>query len=233
MTMAQRQFRAPAGAVPIPFANKIAILGNSIIAQNMPWNQAAQPVWIPGTSYASGASIVPPSQNLVGGYKHLEYHASAGTSGTIEPIWPSVVGGTVTDNGITWTAFSRGDQSAFLAGYWTLAQCLSGQRLDEVWMGGYSSQQSPAILSRLPAALAANPDIIYFANMFENDCWPGSAPAPGTILANWNAFAASADYVRALGKRVMVNTVMPNGSIDASAVLLDIRPEMEQKRGIG
>lgn len=201
-----------------PYANKIAILGNSIVGQNNPLNASGHGTWAANTIYSPGTLVVPNVFNFVGGYRHLKYSSSGGTSGTVEPIWPTVIGGTVVDGGITWTAQARTDETGYGWGFWTFAQMLSGQRLEEVWFGGLSGKQSPDILKNLPAALAADPDVVYFAAMFENDCWPGSAPSLSGILANWNAFVGQADSVRNSGKRVMLNTVLPNGSIDGSGV---------------
>jgi hypothetical protein len=197
-----------------PYANKIALLGNSIMAQNLPVANAGQTFWTELTAFGAGLIAVPNAYNLVGGYKHLQYVSSGGTSGPVEPIWPAVVGGTVIDGSITWTAQARTDITAFGMGGWTFAQMLSGQRLDEVWMGGFGGRRSTYILKNLPAALAANPEIVYFASMFENDM---QDTTPAVILANWNNFTAQADYVRSLGKRVMLDTLLPNGGLDASS----------------
>lgn len=71
--------------------------------------------WLPNQSVAnSGGStyifMVPSfyyqSQNLGGGYV-FSSPASSGTTGTSEPSWPTSIGGTVTDNGITWTCVAQ------------------------------------------------------------------------------------------------------------------------------
>ena len=197
-----------------PYANKIALLGNSIMAQNLPSAAGGQTSWTELTAFPAALRAVPKAYNLVGGYKHLEYVSSGGTSGPVEPVWPTTAGGTVLDGSITWTAQARTDLTAYGMGGWTFAQMLSGQRLDEVWMGGFGGRRSTYILSNLPAALAANPDIVYFASMFENDM---QDTTPAVILANWNNFVKQADYVRSLGKRVMLDTLLPNGGLDASS----------------
>ncbi|HEX2795990.1 MAG TPA: hypothetical protein VHN38_02815, partial [Immundisolibacter sp.] len=215
MTIEQRKWRGGQYSTPVlPFANKIALLGNSIMAQNLPVANAGQTFWTELTAFGAGLIAVPNAYNLVGGYKHLQYVSSGGTSGPVEPIWPAVVGGTVIDGSITWTAQARTDITAFGMGGWTFAQMLSGQRLDEVWMGGFSGRRSSYILSNLPAAMAANPDVVYFSSLFENDM---QDTTPATILANWNNFVAQADYVRSLGRRVMLDTLLPNGGLDASS----------------
>jgi Tol biopolymer transport system component len=60
--------------------------------------------WKPGTVYAQGAIVQPTSANP----NHLTFQAqSPGTSGLLEPIWPTSIGGTVLDaTGITWKAIA-------------------------------------------------------------------------------------------------------------------------------
>jgi len=54
--------------------------------------------WAGSTSYAEGSKVVPTTQN--GFY----YHATtAGTSNSVEPSWPTTIGDTVVDGGVTWT----------------------------------------------------------------------------------------------------------------------------------
>jgi len=54
--------------------------------------------WAAGTAYALGAFVVPTTHN------NRIYEATvAGTSGTTEPVWPTIVGNTIADNTVTWT----------------------------------------------------------------------------------------------------------------------------------
>lgn len=55
--------------------------------------------WVPNSVVAAGAYRTPPVMN------GLIYSAGgAGTTGATSPVWPTTIGGTVVDNGITWTA---------------------------------------------------------------------------------------------------------------------------------
>lgn len=54
--------------------------------------------WVTATSYPANTVIRPTAEN------GLAYQSSGGTSGVTEPTWPTTLGATVTDNGITWTA---------------------------------------------------------------------------------------------------------------------------------
>ena len=62
-------------------------------------------VWAPGAAYDSGVCVRPSSPT------GFQYSASGGHSGANEPRWPKVVGGTVTDGSITWTAEAIGNDS--------------------------------------------------------------------------------------------------------------------------
>jgi len=65
---------------------------------------AQAPSWAPGKAYALN-DLVLPSVSVAG--TPLLYKATAaGTSGATAPNFPSTVGGTVTDGGVTWTAVS-------------------------------------------------------------------------------------------------------------------------------
>lgn len=203
-----------------PKGKKIAILGNSIVFYNAIPNNSGLSGWVESTAKALTNTVVPVHMDLSGGFwPHLYYTCTtAGTTGTIEPTWPTTVGGTVTDGTVVWTATAvRSDAKQFGFGYFTFAQMLSGQRLDEVYICGRSGKQSDSILLYVDTALAANPDVVFFANMFENDCWPGVAPTLSTVLSHWNDVEAAMDRVRGLGKTVMLQTVLPSGNIDASS----------------
>lgn len=58
--------------------------------------------WLAGT-YALGAAVVPTAPNVTG----YQYQCTtAGKTGTTEPLWPTVVGQTVTDGAAVWTCAS-------------------------------------------------------------------------------------------------------------------------------
>lgn len=57
------------------------------------------PAWQAGQAYAVGAYVRPTTANGL----RYEQTGTAGTSGGSEPTWPTTVGNTVSDNGMTWT----------------------------------------------------------------------------------------------------------------------------------
>ena len=59
--------------------------------------------WAASTVYAAGAVRLPTTPN---GYV---YTSSGGTSGASEPTWPTTIGATVVDNGMTWTCTAEQD----------------------------------------------------------------------------------------------------------------------------
>lgn len=71
--------------------------------------------WQPATTYAGGAVVVPQAPYSA---TNLQYRASGGTgpSGATQPTWPTVIGNTVNDNGITWTAEAFKQQIPFVVG---------------------------------------------------------------------------------------------------------------------
>ncbi|MEM7048913.1 MAG: hypothetical protein AAF604_04600 [Acidobacteriota bacterium] len=59
------------------------------------------PEWSPASNHKIGAWIEPVNRGL----SRLRYQCTtAGTTGGSEPAWPSVIGGTVTDGSVVWTA---------------------------------------------------------------------------------------------------------------------------------
>ncbi len=58
--------------------------------------------WDDGISIAASGIIRPTDQNLTG-FVYVN-GATAGQTGNLEPAWPTVVGGTVVDGSLTWTA---------------------------------------------------------------------------------------------------------------------------------
>lgn len=60
--------------------------------------------WVGGTNYALGAKVIPTVSN---GY-YYEVVADAGSSaGSPEPTWPTTIGDTIVDSGITWVCRGR------------------------------------------------------------------------------------------------------------------------------
>lgn len=59
--------------------------------------------WASGTNYALGNKRIPTVAN---GY-YYEVSADAGSSGVTEPTWPTTIGDTVVDSGITWVCRGR------------------------------------------------------------------------------------------------------------------------------
>jgi hypothetical protein len=54
--------------------------------------------WLAGKVYANGEAIRPTSPT------GFQYSCGGGQSASDEPVWPTTLGGTVTDGSITWTA---------------------------------------------------------------------------------------------------------------------------------
>jgi lysophospholipase L1-like esterase len=55
--------------------------------------------WQPNTAYAYYVYVLPTVPN---GFAYLNTISGGGTSGSIEPTWPTTIGGNVSDNNITW-----------------------------------------------------------------------------------------------------------------------------------
>jgi len=60
-------------------------------------------VWVTATNYSIGNRVVPTVAN---GY-YYEVTADAGSSGGAQPTWPTSIGTTVVDSGITWTCMGE------------------------------------------------------------------------------------------------------------------------------
>jgi hypothetical protein len=60
-------------------------------------------IWAPGETQAVGDLCVPAKLN---GYLYRATSITTGVTGTTQPTWPTTVGATVTDGGVTWTCGS-------------------------------------------------------------------------------------------------------------------------------
>lgn len=68
--------------------------------------------WVASTAYSLGDTTKPTTEN---GYIYKA--TAAGTSDSSEPIWPTTIGGTVTDGGVTWECWSvNASESEIAAG---------------------------------------------------------------------------------------------------------------------
>ena len=63
---------------------------------------ATYSAWVTATNYALGNRVIPTVAN---GF-YYEVTADAGSSGGTEPTWPTTIGDTVVDGGITWTCMN-------------------------------------------------------------------------------------------------------------------------------
>jgi len=200
---------------------RIALLGNSITGQARPaigGEAYTAGNWTPGGAITSGQTLLPPTMDLTNGVKFVKFQAlNTGVMGATEPTWPLTIGATVVDGTVTWQAIATTNTSAVYGlSWWSIAQALTGQPFDEVYIVGQSGRQSDTILAKLPEVLSvANPDVVFFANIFENDVWAGAAPNLATISARFDAYVLAVDAARTAGKKVIVQTLLPSGNIDA------------------
>lgn len=79
------------------------IAGNTCTRNRFGVNaQASYAVWSAGAAFAVNAVVIPSTQN------GFAFKATvAGTSGGTEPVWPTTLGGTVSDGGVTWQAIEQ------------------------------------------------------------------------------------------------------------------------------
>jgi len=75
--------------------------GTATKASTALFTEAIPAAWTASTAYALNALVRPTTQTRYG-YRCI----TAGTSGTIEPTWPTVVGETVTDGTVVWICYA-------------------------------------------------------------------------------------------------------------------------------
>lgn len=208
-----------------PSSSRYAQIGNSLSYQNGIRNAGGKTAWDSEVTKAVNDVIIPRHVDLTSGYwPHLYYTCvQAGKTAKIEPKWPLNIGGRVTDGACIWEATGNraqavaGDVCAWNMGPLTVAQMLSGQRLQEVYISGRSGKRCEEILRYVDYALDCNPDIFHFGSLFENDIWyANTAPDLSVIQSTWAMAEAAMDRVRDLGITVWVQTLYPHGSADGS-----------------
>ncbi len=204
----------------------IAILGCSTVHYGAPKNPVGFATWSIGDTKVAGNTVIPRQVDLSAGFwPHLYYTCmQGGVVGELEPVWPTTIGETVKDGNVIWqctdvrTNFDVNDTPAWGVNHWNIAQQLSGQRLDEIYINGQSGKKCQDILKYLDRAISKNPDVIYLSHMFVNDA--GGVSSLADIQSDWDAFEAAVDKCRAAGIKVMTDTTLPNGAIDVSNPLV-------------
>jgi hypothetical protein len=207
----------------------IAVIGNSITAYYRPGTNGFLGVadWLPSKAYTAGNFVLATNafDPATGGLLFCKYQASnSGTSGgtsiidfTAEPVWPTAIGATVVDGGVTWTAVAIGGDPGWQFNWWMLAQALSGQRLREVFYGGSGGLKAASLAKIFRRAMEANPEYISLCNWFENDVkYPAYASTLADAQAVWNTFYACAEEARLSGKKLLLSTVFPRSDTDGT-----------------
>jgi len=85
---------------------------NILIGYKAGYNLKQPSAWAASTDYSVGDYVRPTSAN---GYNYE--CISAGTSGSSEPTWPTTIGDTVTDGGVTWRCVSMRGNNNIIIGY--------------------------------------------------------------------------------------------------------------------
>lgn len=206
-------------------ANTIAIIGNSIVAQCLPYLTNTQTKWVPSTAKSLTDAVVPMSFNGI--KTNLKYVCTtAGTTASgynNEPAWPTVAGQSVTDGTVVWEAQADTSGSTdyirwgAASDWWSWAQAMSGQRLREAYMCGLSGRKwaDTALLEQ--HVIDSGAGVVFLPSVFANDIWSGSAPVYANIQAAWDSYEAFCDRMRNAGLRLIITTELPNGNIDASS----------------
>lgn len=198
--------------------NRVALFGNSIgIASYFPkWSTATSGPWLPSSGIALNAVVHPMSIDLRNGVPLVVFRCTVnGTTGTVEPSWPTTAGSTVTDGTVVWTAVLDDADIYQSAGGWNIAQSLSGQKFDEVFLVGAYGLSSPSILAYRDRAIAAQPNIMVYLHMWENDVLYATDLA--TVIARVEAFEAAVDDDIKNGRRVILGTCLPMSTIDSTS----------------
>lgn len=201
---------------------RVAILGNSITGFGAALrNINSYTSWAANSAISLSAAVFPQFSDLSGGINAIKWVCTtAGTTGAIEPAWKwsDPVGTTYTDGTVVWTAQAETTTpfTQWAWGFWHMAQARSGQRAREVCVVHRSGMKSATIMAYHDRMLATNPDIVFYATMWENDVG-NNAVVLATVQADFAAWVAAADAVRAQGKTVWVADVLPSASVDSSS----------------
>lgn len=126
------------------------------IIYNLAWGL---PTWLAITPYSVGDSVVPTVSN---NYQYVATSITTGISGGTQPTWPTVVGNTVVDGGVTWTCQTLSDANG-----WRGARIknAAGNNYGNVRLGSVGSQTTTNTMCVTPwmpilASGATAPDSI-------------------------------------------------------------------------
>ena len=204
---------------PTDARNRVALFGNSIgVDSYFPtWKLNTHGPWQPYAGIALDGVMHPIHLDLRGGVIPLSYKCTtAGQTGAQEPNWPTVAGQTIQDGDCVWTAIEDFGAFYWRLGAWTLAQAMSGQKFDEVYMVGASGQNSPAILSYREASLAANPNVMAYLHLWGNDIIENGMTL-AAIQARFAAFESAVMSDLTNGRLVILGTELPRALIDSTS----------------
>ena len=192
---------------------RVVCLGNSIgRAAWAPSDPAGTSQWLANQAVTVGATRFFNHFDLRGGGLVPRYATCTvgGTTGAVEPIWGDI-GTTQSDGTAEWQVTAQTGGVGTFAGYWHMAQALAGQPLDETYLIGFAGAQYPTIMAYLTDDIIESVDIVFFGPMWENDVLSGNI---ANATARWADFVSKADSLRARGKIVCVQTVLPMKQTD-------------------
>lgn len=174
-------------------------------------------MWMPSTAYSVGQYIYPRYADLTNGMRKVTYVCTtAGTTGAEEPVW-SVVSDEYTSSGsaVFQAVTTNVTGACFARGFWTFAQAIAKQPLDEAYLVGYEGGKFPAIMSYWDRAIAvSDPGVIFVSDLWLNDI---SVTAFDTIKAYWYSLVDKINAQISNGAHVILQTVLPKADIDSSA----------------
>lgn len=152
------------------------------------WNRQ----WVASTTYATNDIRRPTGANR-NGYRYKITAGGGSTSGSSEPTWPTLIGATVVDNGVTWTCEGLEDT-------WYAIQSINGttvlidndpSALANAGRGYAGTTETVATYKRQPIALnmAAAFNSTTTANVVQDS---GTAASPITFSGGWDRTAMTA-----------------------------------------
>lgn len=196
----------------------VAGFGNSIMAANIPAQNGTTTLWAGGIPVSVGNVIAKRYLVFLPGEDRKTIICSvAGITGAIEPAWETyAMGATIVDGTATYTVTDGRLWASPPNAYWVYAQQLSGNPLDEICLVGLSGKKAAEILSYYPRVDLLDPDVVYFGPVFENNVMASSDLQE--ISDGWATYERYAMDSLAKGRKVIIQTLFPNGYTDSSSL---------------